>query len=79
MERRIYHQALSSGSLGLEPLDPFQVIDPLATENSNMAIENIDFFVTRKNHEEDKEDGWVNIDTEEINIFDKRLVKEDLD
>ena len=53
-------EALSFGSLGLEPLDPFQVIDPLATENSNMAIripstkdENIDFFVTRKNHEED--------------------------
>ena len=44
-----------SGSQGLGFLDPFQVTDPLANENSNTEIripstkdENIDFFVTRK-------------------------------
>ena len=31
-------EVLSSYSLVLEPLDPFQVTDPLATEKSNMEI-----------------------------------------
>ena len=58
-------EALSSGSDGLEPLDPFQAIDPLTTENSKIEIsipstqnENIDFFVTRKSHEDDNEEEW---------------------
>ena len=57
-------EALSSGSLGLEPLDPFQAVDPLTTEKSNTKTYmpsstdgNIKFFVNPKNQaEDDKED-----------------------
>ena len=71
-------EALSSGSLGLEPLDPFQAVDPLTTEKLNTETympsrtdENINFFANPKNQaEDDKEDGWV-INGEEVkNIFD---------
>ena len=71
-------EALSSGSLGLEPLDPFQAADPLTTEKSNTETYmhsrtegNIKFFVNPKNKaEDDREDNWV-INGEEVkNIFD---------
>ena len=65
-------EPLSSGSLGLEPLDPFQAVDPLTTEKSNTETYmpsrtdgNI-FFVNPKNQaEDDKEDDWV-INREEV-------------
>ena len=71
-------EALSSGSLGLDPLDLFQAADPLTTEKSNTETYmpsrtdgNIKFFVNHKNQGEDnKEGGWV-INGEEVkNIFD---------
>ena len=71
-------KALSSGSLGLEPLDPFQAVDLLTTEKSNTETYmpsrtdgNIKFFVNPKNQaEDDIEDDWV-INGEEVkNIFD---------
>ena len=70
--------ALYSGSLGLEPLDPFQAVDPLTTEKSNTETYmqsrlegNIKFFVNPKNQaEDDKEDDWVINGDEVKGIFD---------
>ena len=62
----------------VKPLDPFQAIDPLTTENSKIEKsipstlnENIDFFRDTQKHEDDNEEERVDIDWEEINnIFD---------
>ena len=70
-------KALCSGLNGLEPLDLFQGIDPLATENSNTKInilfnnDDVDFFVTSKSYKgDDDDDAWIDVngeDGEDIN------------
>ena len=61
-------ETICSGLKCLEPLDPFQAIDPMATENSNTGINipfnnDVDFFVTCKSFEEG-DDVWEDLSGE---------------
>ena len=63
-------ETICSGLNGIEPLDPFQGINPMATENSNTEINipsnnDVDFFVTRKSYEDDDDDdAWTDVNAE---------------
>ena len=72
-------EVISTGSHGLESLDPFQAVDPLVDNESStfetnvkVAGNDIDFFVTSKSFE-DSEDkySWETSDCQYINnIFE---------
>lgn len=64
-------EAICSSINCLEPLDPFQWIEPLANKNSNTEINippnnDVDFFETPNSYEEDdNDDAWIYVNGED--------------
>lgn len=64
-------EAICSSINCLEPLDPFQWIEPLSNKNSNTEINippnnDVDFFETPNSYEEDdNDDAWIYVNRED--------------